>query len=335
MTTVILYSSKKYDQQFFNAVNKDEGFDYKLNFVEERLSLDTVHHIERLKADVVCIFVNDDGSRPVLEKLAAAGVKTVALRCAGFNNVDLVAAKELGINVVRVPAYSPESVAEHAAALLFTLNRKIHRAFNRTREANFSLENLIGILLYGKTVGCIGTGKIGLAMIRILKGLGMRVLAYDPYPSDAAVAAGAEYVDLDTLYRESDVISLHCPLMKENHHLLNAAAFSKMKDGVLIINTSRGALLDTAAAIEALRVGKVAGLGLDVYENEQELFFEDKSNQVLRDDLYLRLISLPNVLLTGHQAFLTNEALTAIASVTLNNVKELLATGKATNAVTA
>lgn len=330
---ITLFSSKKYDKEFFDLVNAKNNFGFNISYVEERLSLESAQAIEPGTVDIVCIFVNDDASRPVLEVLKEKGVKHIANRCAGFDKVDLEACKELGFHVVRVPAYSPESVAEHAAALLLTINRKIHRAYNRTREANFSLENLIGFNLYQKTAGVIGSGKIGLAMIRILRGFGMRVVVYDPFVNQAAIEAGAEYVDLDTLYRESDVISLHCPLFKENRHMINAEAFAKMKDGVIIVNSSRGALLDTAAAIDALRSGKVYGLGLDVYENEQPLFFEDKSHIVLGDDLFLRLVSLPNVILTGHQAFLTVEALTAIAEVTLGNIKELKETGNCVNAL--
>lgn len=330
---ITLYSAKRYDKDFFRKINEQGGYNYEFQFVTSRLEMSTLDRIRPNTTDVVCIFVNDDASRPVLEALKGLGVKAIALRCAGFNNVDLVAAKELGLEVVRVPAYSPEAVAEHAVALLQTLNRNVHRAYNRTRDGNFSLENLTGVNLYKKTAGIIGTGKIGLAAVRILKGFGMRVLAYDPYQSEAAIEAGAEYTDLDTIYRESDVISLHCPLFKENTHMLNAEAFSKMKDGVLIINSSRGALLDTNAAIDALRSGKIGGLGLDVYENEQALFFDDKSNHNIMDDLFLRLIASPNVILTGHQAFLTVEALTAIADVTLGNCKEIASGVKPTNSL--
>lgn len=329
---ITLFSSKSYDVEFFNKVNKENNYGYNLTFLEERLQPSTVAHLPA-NQDVVCIFVNDDASRPVLEALSERGVKIIALRCAGFNNVDLEAAKELGFQVVRVPAYSPESVAEHAAALLFALNRNLHRAYNRTRNCDFNLENLTGICLYGKTAGVIGTGKIGLAMIRILRGLGMEVLCYDPFQNPAAIEVGAKYVDLDTLYAQSDVISVHCPLFKENHHFLNKDAFAKMKDGVILINSSRGGLLNTEDAIVALRTGKIRGLGLDVYENESALFFQDKSAEVLSDDTYLRLISNPNVLLTGHQAFLTEEALASIANTTLGNVKEVVETGKATNSV--
>ncbi|RIY35099.1 2-hydroxyacid dehydrogenase [Psittacicella gerlachiana] len=329
---ITLFSSKSYDKEFFDKVNVESNFNYNISYVEQRLDLSTVDLLEAGQ-DVVCIFVNDDASRPVLEALKAKGVKIVALRCAGFNNVDLEAAKELGFQVVRVPAYSPESVAEHAAALLFTLNRNTHKAYNRTKDANFNLENLTGICLYGKTAGVIGTGKIGLAMIRILRGLGMRVVCVDPYQNQAAIDAGAEYVDFDELYKVSDVISVHCPLFKENTHFLNKEAFAKMKDGVILINSSRGGLLNTEDALEALASGKLRGLGLDVYEYESALFFKDLSNEVLKDDLYTRLIMNPRVLLTGHQAFLTEEALTSISNTTLSNIKEVVETGKATNTV--
>src|SRR5476649_2446939 len=268
-----VYSTKNYDSKYLSRVNEDFGFE--LEFFEFQLTPRTAKTAEG--CDAVCIFVNDDGSREVLQQLADFGVKTVALRCAGFDNVDLVAAKELGIQVVRIPAYSPEAVAEHAIGLMMCLNRRIHRAYQRTRDANFSLEGLIGFNMYQRTAGIIGTGKIGVATMRILKGFGMRILAYDPYPSPLALELGAEYVDLDTLYAESDVISLHCPLTPENHHLLNATSFSKMKDGVMIVNTSRGARLDATAAIDALKKQKIGALGMDVYENERDLFFEDNS----------------------------------------------------------
>ncbi|VTR59507.1 D-lactate dehydrogenase [Serratia fonticola] len=271
----------------------------------------------------MCIFVNDDGSREVLEELAALGVEILALRCAGFNNVDLDAAKELGIKVVRVPAYSPEAVAEHAVGMMMCLNRRIHRAYQRTRDANFSLEGLIGFNMHNRTAGVIGTGKIGVATMRILKGFGMKLLAYDPYPSAQALELGAEYVDLKTLYAQADVITLHCPLTPENHHLLNADAFSMMKDGVMVINTSRGALIDSSAAIDALKQQKIGALGMDVYENERDLFFEDKSNDVIQDDVFRRLSACHNVLFTGHQAFLTEEALTSISQTTLKNIEQL------------
>lgn len=316
---VAVYSTKNYDRKYLELVNQHYG--YELEFFDFLLTPQTAK--TAIGSDAVCIFVNDDGCRDVLQELATLGIKTLALRCAGFNNVDLDAAKELGISVVRVPAYSPEAVAEHAVGMMMCLNRHIHRAYQRTREANFSLEGLIGFNMYQRTAGIIGTGKIGVAAMRILKGFGMRILPYDPYPSPLALELGAEYVDLDTLYAESDVISLHCPLTPENHHMLNAGAFAKMKDGVMIVNTSRGALLDATAAIDALKKQKIGALGMDVYENERDLFFEDNSNEVILDDVFRRLSSCHNVLFTGHQAFLTSDALTSISETTLMNIDQL------------
>lgn len=313
---VAIFSTKNYDRKYLELVNVKYRFD--LEFFDFMLNERTAKMAEG--CDVVCIFVNDDGSRPVLEKLAKAGVKMIALRCAGFNNVDIQAAKELGIQVARVPAYSPEAVAEHTVGLMLTLNRRIHRAYQRTREANFSLEGLTGFNMHNRTVGVIGTGKIGIATMRILKGFGMHILAYDPFKNPAAEELGAEYVTLDELYARSHVITLHCPATPENYHLLNKAAFDKMKDGVMIINTSRGSLIDTPEAIEALKRRKIGALGMDVYENERDLFFEDKSNEVILDDVFRRLSSCHNVLLTGHQAFLTEEALMNISDVTLHNI---------------
>lgn len=316
---IAVYSTKQYDKKYLQNVNETYGFELEFfDFLLTEKTAKTAHGCE-----AVCIFVNDDGSRPVLEELKNIGVKYIALRCAGFNNVDLDAAKELGLRVVRVPAYSPEAVAEHAIGMMMTLNRRIHRAYQRTRDANFSLEGLTGFTMFGKTAGVIGTGKIGVAALRILKGFGMRLLAFDPYPSAAALELGVEYVDLPTLFAESDVISLHCPLTADNYHLLNASAFEKMKDGVMIVNTSRGALIDSQSAIEALKTQKIGALGMDVYENERDLFFEDKSNDVIQDDVFRRLSACHNVLFTGHQAFLTAEALTSISETTLENLRQI------------
>lgn len=328
---IAVYSTKHYDQKYFEQVNKQYGFD--LVFYDFLLSESTAK--TAVDCDAVCLFVNDDGSRPVLEELAELGVKFIALRCAGFNNVDLKAAAELGLEVVRVPAYSPEAVAEHAVGLMMTLNRRIHRAYQRTRDANFSLDGLTGFNMHNKTAGIIGTGKIGIATLRILKGFGMRLLAFDPYPSEQALSLGAEYVDLKTLFAESHVITLHCPLTPENHHLLNANAFAQMRDGVMIINTSRGGLIDSQAAIDALKQQKIGALGMDVYENERDLFFEDKSNDVIQDDIFRRLSACHNVLFTGHQAFLTAEALTAISETTLENLSRLHRGEECPNRVTA
>jgi len=314
-----VYSTKQYDKKYLEQVNTEFGFDLEFyDFLLTEKTAKTAHGCEG-----VCIFVNDDASRPVLEELKNQGVKFIALRCAGFNNVDLDAAKELGLPVVRVPAYSPEAVAEHALGMMMCLNRRIHRAYQRTRDANFSLEGLTGFTMFGKTAGVIGTGKIGLAALKILKGFGMRLLAFDPYPSAAAIELGVEYVDLPTLFAQSDVISLHCPMTPENYHLLNRAAFDQMKDGVMVINTSRGGLIDSQAAIDALKNQKIGALGMDVYENERDLFFEDKSNDVIQDDVFRRLSACHNVLFTGHQAFLTAEALTSISETTLENLRQL------------
>ncbi|HKN03150.1 MAG TPA: 2-hydroxyacid dehydrogenase [Buttiauxella sp.] len=314
-----VYSTKQYDKKYLEQVNTEYGFDLEFyDFLLTEKTAKTAHGCEG-----VCIFVNDDASRPVLEELKNQGVKFIALRCAGFNNVDLDAAKELGMPVVRVPAYSPEAVAEHAIGLMMSLNRRIHRAYQRTRDANFSLEGLTGFTMFGKTAGIIGTGKIGIAALKILKGFGMRLLAFDPYPSAAALELGVEYVDLPTLFAQSDIISLHCPMTPENYHLLNRAAFDQMKNGVMVINTSRGGLIDSQAAIDALKNQKIGALGMDVYENERDLFFEDKSNDVIQDDLFRRLSACHNVLFTGHQAFLTAEALTSISETTLENLRQL------------
>lgn len=319
---IVSYSTKQYDRKHMDQVNQGSAFDFDIEYFDFPLTVQTAKNA--IGADAVCIFVNDDASREVLEELAALNIGILALRCAGFNNVDLVAAEELGIQVVRVPAYSPEAVAEHAVGMMLCLNRRIHRAYQRTRDANFSLEGLTGFNMHNRTAGIIGTGKIGQATLRILKGFGMRLFAHDPYPNQAVLDLGAEYVDLDTLYENADIISLHCPLTSENHHLLNEVAFNKMKDGVMIINTSRGALIDSAAAINALKAQKIGSLGMDVYENERELFFEDKSNDVIQDDIFRRLSSCHNVLFTGHQAFLTDEALTSISETTLGNIRQLI-----------
>ena len=316
MLNIAFFSSKSYDEKSFELAKGE--LDAEFHFHDFRLTTTTAKMAH--DNEVVCAFVNDDLSRDVLEILAKGGTKLIAMRCAGFDKVDLDAAKEFGLQVVRVPAYSPESVAEHTVGMMMCLNRKLHKAYQRTRDANFSLEGLVGFNFHGKTVGVIGSGKIGLATMRILKGLGMNILCYDPYPNPLAVELGAKYVELDELYQESDVISLHCPMSKENYHLLDATAFDKMKDGVMIVNTSRGELLDSTAAIEALKQSKIGALGLDVYDNEKELFFQDKSNDVIVDDVFRRLSACHNVLFTGHQAFLTKDALFNIANTTLTSV---------------
>lgn len=306
--------------QHFNRTN--EAFGAQIEYFDVRLCMQTVKLAYGF--EVICAFVNDELNEEVLTELAANGTRIIAMRCAGFNNVDLDAAKRLGMNVVNVPAYSPESVAEHTVALMLTLNRKIHKAYQRTRDANFSLEGLVGFNMFGKTVGVVGTGKIGIATIKVLLGFGCKVLAFDPYPNPQVEALGARYVTLDEMYQQSDIISLHCPLTAENRHLLNAESFAKMKPGMMVINTSRGGLLNAIDAMEALKLGQIGSLGLDVYENEKELFFEDKSNEVIQDDVFRRLSACHNVIFTGHQAFLTEEALGAIAHTTLSNVQKLL-----------
>ncbi|MGB1972658.1 MAG: 2-hydroxyacid dehydrogenase [Vibrio toranzoniae] len=321
MLNIAFFSSKSYDEKSFNLAKGELNAEF--HFHDFRLTSTTAKMAH--DNEVVCAFVNDDLSRDVLKILAQGGTKLIAMRCAGFDKVDLDAAKAFGLQVVRVPAYSPESVAEHTVGMMMCLNRKLHKAYQRTRDANFSLEGLVGFNFYGKTVGVIGSGKIGLATMRILKGLGMNILCYDPYPNPLATELGAKYVELDELYQESDVISLHCPMSKENYHLLDTTAFEKMKDGVMIVNTSRGELLDSTAAIEALKQSKIGALGLDVYDNEKELFFQDKSNDVIVDDVFRRLSACHNVLFTGHQAFLTKDALFNIANTTLTSVDAFFA----------
>lgn len=317
MTSIAFFSSKSYDQDSFLTVNQNFGFE--MHFHDFRLTAKTAKMATG--CEVVCAFVNDDLSREVLTKLQQEGVRLIAMRCAGFDKVDLEAAKELGLQVARVPAYSPEAVAEHAVGMMLCLNRRFHKAYQRTRDANFSLDGLVGFNLHGRTAGIVGTGKIGVATMRILKGFGMKLVCFDPFENPQALELGATYCSKEELFRTSDIISLHCPMTKDNYHLLDAQAFSLMKDGVMIINTSRGELLDSSAAIEALKSGKIGSLGLDVYDNEKDLFFQDKSNDVIVDDVFRRLSACHNVLFTGHQAFLTHEALENIADTTLNNIQ--------------
>ncbi|MCX2738998.1 2-hydroxyacid dehydrogenase [Pontibacter anaerobius] len=315
---VTFFNSKVYDKQFF--VEENKRFGHKLNFLEVPLNEKTV--LLAREAEAVCIFVNDIADSKVLQQLAKAGTKLVALRCAGFNNVDLKAAADLGLKVVRVPAYSPYAVAEHTLALILTLNRKTHRAYNRVREGNFSLNGLMGFDLHGRTVGLIGVGKIGLVTARILKGFGCTVLAYDVRESAEAQEIGVEYTSLEQLYQRSDIISLHCPLTPQTYHLINDYAIASMKDGVMLINTSRGAIIDSRAVIKGLKSEKIGYLGLDVYEEEGDLFFEDLSNKVIQDDVFVRLLSFNNVLITGHQAFFTTDAMQGITRVTLQNISD-------------
>ncbi|MHC6529359.1 MULTISPECIES: 2-hydroxyacid dehydrogenase [unclassified Vibrio] len=327
MIDVAFFSSKSYDEASFSKVNAH--YKFNLHFHDFRLTTKTAKMAQGCQ--VVCAFVNDDLSAPVLESLHAHGVRVVAMRCAGFDKVDQSAAKRLGIQVVRVPAYSPEAVAEHTIGLMLCLNRRFHKAYQRTRDANFALDGLVGFNFHGKTVGVIGSGKIGLATMRILKGLGMHILCYDPYENPLAIELGATYCSKEALFKQSDVITLHCPMSEENYHLLNEEAFNQMKDGVMIVNTSRGELLDSVAAIEALKRGRIGALGLDVYDNEKDLFFQDKSNDVIVDDVFRRLSACHNVLFTGHQAFLTEDALHNIADTTLSNIAHVLKGEKSGN----
>lgn len=311
---VAVYSAKPYDVQFLSAANT--GHD--LVFLEPRLTVETV--ALAADADAVCAFVNDDLGEAVLNELARLGVMHIALRSAGFNHVDLHAAERLGITVTRVPGYSPYAVAEHAVALLMALVRKTHRAYNRVREGNFSLNGLLGFDLHGKTVGVVGTGQIGTVFARVMSGFGCRVVAFDPYPSDECRALGVRYVELDELLAESHIVSLHLPVTPQTRHFIDADRIALMRDSVTLINTSRGSLIDTVAVIEALKDGKIGLLGLDVYEEEADLFFEDRSDRVLGDDVFSRLLTFPNVIITGHQAFFTAEALENIATTTIGNL---------------
>jgi D-lactate dehydrogenase len=316
---VAVFSTKSYDRQFFNIANKQHH--HELIFLEPRLN----HQTACLATDApgICLFVNDEINKNTLETLASNGLQLVALRCAGYNNVDIQAAKSLGIKIVRVPAYSPYAVAEHTVALMLALNRKLHRAYNRVREGNFSLEGLLGFDLHGRTIGIVGTGKIGQVVAQIMTGFGCKVLAYDLYPNPQCESIGVQYVDLAQLFTRSDIVTLHCPLTPETRHLVNEQAISKMKPHAMLINTGRGALIDTNAIIAALKSGQVGALGLDVYEQESELFFEDHSDQIIQDDTFARLMTFPNVMITGHQAFFTEDAMRAIAEVTLSNISQV------------
>ncbi len=325
---IVVYSAKPYDRQFLDAAAHPG---VKMQYCEARLSAETVALAEGAMA--ICAFVNDDLSGPVLEKLAAMGVRLVALRCAGFNQVDLQAAEKLGLTIARVPAYSPYAVAEHTMALILSLNRKIHRAYNRVREGNFALDGLHGFDLHGKTVGVVGTGKIGAIFTRIAAGFGCRLLGHDIRQNPDCVALGMTYVTREKLFRAPDVLTLMCPLTPETRHLIRSETLPLLKKGVMLINTSRGAIIDTQAAIAGLKDGTIGSLGIDVYEEEADLFFEDLSNDVLRDDVFARLLTFPNVLVTGHQGFFTQEALTNIADTTIANIASFLDTGRALHAV--
>lgn len=315
MKRVAFFDTKPYDKKWFDRLDKS----FEITYFEDKLNSDTAILCKGF--DAVIAFVNDNIDSDTVQKLIKYNVKAVAMRCSGYNNIDF---KAIGnkIPVLRVPVYSPYAVAEHAMALFLCLNRKINKAYNRTREFNFSINGLQGFDLNGKTAGIIGTGQIGRIFIKICKGFGMNILAYDPYPIENS---DFEYTDLDTLYKKSDIISLHCPLTPESRHILNADSFSKMKDSVYIINTSRGGLIESESLLDALKSGKIAGAGLDVYEEESELFFEDYSSRIIDDDILSLLVSLPNVIITSHQAFLTDEALKNIAEITIGNLNDFFA----------
>lgn len=325
--TISFFSTQPYDKLFFEESAAATGC--SLRFFEVALTADTTSLVENSEA--VCVFVNDKLDENVISKLAGKGVKVIALRCAGFNNVDLAAAKKYNIQICRVPAYSPHAVAEHAVGLMLTLNRKIHKAYNRVREQNFSLNGLLGFDFYGKTVGVIGTGNIGQAFCKIMLGFGCKVKAFDVIANRDMEAIGVEYKPLMDILQEADIISLHCPLNEQTHHLVNAETLQMMKKGSMLINTSRGGLIDTPAVIHALKTGHLGYLGIDVYEQEEKLFFRDLSTNIIQDDILTRLSGFPNVLITAHQGFFTREALTQIALITLQNVKDLLKDGNLSN----
>lgn len=317
---VAFFSTQSYDRLYFEEVNISHQ--HEISFFEVTLSEQPEILQVASGYEAICVFVNDQLSANTIEALASRGLRLIALRCAGFNNVDLTAAMANGVKVVRVPAYSPYAVAEHALALMMTLNRKTHKSYNRVREGNFSLDRLDGFDVNGKTVGVLGTGKIGQAFCRIMLGMGCRVLAYDRVPSETLKEAGVLYTDLTSLFSESDIISLHCPLTPETKHIINQDSLAQMKHGVMLINTSRGGLIDTAAVITGLKSGIIGYLGMDVYEQEEQLFFRDLSETIIKDDGIARLMSFPNVLVTAHQAFFTRTAMEQIAKTTLQNITE-------------
>jgi len=328
---VAVFSTRPYDREFLERARLAASPDAQFDYLEARLDLSTV--AAAAGAQAVCAFVNDSLDARVLTRLQQLGVRLILLRCAGFNQVDLKAAADLGLAVGRVPEYSPYAVAEHTVALLLTLNRKIHRAHARVREGNFALDGLLGFDLHGRTVGVVGTGRIGSSFARIMNGFGCRLLGFDPQPDPACEQLGMAYVPLADLLAQSDVVSLHCPLTPGTRHLIDAAALAGMRHGAMLLNTSRGALLDTGAAIAALKTGQLGSLGLDVYEEEAALFFRDLSSAALQDDVFARLLTFPNVVITGHQGFFTADALTAIAETTLANLQSFERSGRPLHAV--
>jgi D-lactate dehydrogenase len=315
---IAFFSYKSYDKEWFDPVLDDFG--YEADYFRVRLVAETVHYAKG--SDVVCAFVNDDLSQPVIEELKAIGIKMIAMRCAGFNNVDLEAANAKEIPVYRVPEYSPHAVAEHAVALILALNRKIHKAYNRVRDGNFSLSRLVGFNLHGKTVGVLGTGKIGRVFAELMRGFGCRVLLYDKFPSEEMHDKGYTYVDLSHLLKESDILSLHVPLLPETSQIINSGTLKMMKDNAMLINTSRGGLINTEHAIEALRSKKLGYLGIDVYEQEEGVFFQNLQEQIIDDNTLALLMAFPNVLVTAHQAFFTREALDEITRTTVENIRD-------------
>jgi len=315
---IACFSTKPYDVDYFERYRDEYG--QEITYYEARLNAQTVGLTDGFEG--VCVFVNDELTEETIQSIAQRGIRLIALRCAGFNNVDLKAAAAHGIRVVRVPVYSPHAVAEHALAIILTLNRKIHKAYNRVRENNFSLDRLLGFDLNGKTVGVIGTGSIGRTFCSVMQGIGCRVVAHDPYPNEALQEKGVEYLSTTELFRQSHIISLHCPLTPQTHHIINAEALGEMKKGAMLINTSRGALIDTQAVIGALRRRQLGSLGIDVYEQEEKIFFQDRSEEILEDEQIMQLIAFPNVLITAHQAFFTHEALDKITTITLQNIKD-------------
>ena len=315
---IAVFSTKPYDKDYFEKY--DDKHEHQISYFDTALDEHTANLTKDF--DAVCIFVNDNADKDLIKLIAENGVKLIALRCAGYNNVDIDAAKENGIKVVRVPAYSPEAVAEHALALIQTLNRKTHKAYNRIREGNFSLNNLMGFNLHKKTIGVIGTGIIGATFCKIMLGFGCKVVAYDIKESKELVDLGVQFLNLKALFKASDILSLHCPLNPETKHIINSTSLNMMKDGVMIINTSRGGLIETSEVIDALSSKKIGFLGIDVYEQEENFFFKDLSESIIQDDLLLRLNSFPNVLITSHQAFFTKEAMHEITSTTIQNFND-------------
>lgn len=320
---ISFFSAQKYEKPFFDEANINHQ--HEITYYDYHLNAKTINALG--KTDVVCCFVNDRIDKPVIDVFDKLGVKLIALRSAGYNHVNVTYAASKGIKVCRVPSYSPEAVAEYAVGLLLCLNRKIHHAHNRVREGDFSLQGLMGFNLYQKTIGVIGTGQIGLAFCRIMTGFGCKVLAYDPIPNEDCIKLGVKYTDINTLLKNSDIISLHCPLNQDTEHMINTQSIEAMKDGVMIINTGRGKLIDTKAIINALKCRKIGYLGIDVYEEEEKLFFENHSEEIIEDDVFCRLLTFPNVLITGHQAFFTKEAMHNIANTTLENITNFACKG--------